>query len=367
MVQLTDAEHAAVFCFLEDVNASYPRMEQAALAALQQHFHFSLTAYVVYRYGADGRYRVERVRSDAVPQDDLSRYKSVYFRSDPMWGDVDARQNADASAVFYYEHEETAAAADGYDAFCAKNQLSHEAVLGLHSPLYATGHLLKVFKTREQGPFTEHECALLAEINNAYRLTKKLYTNYVLHLRREKAISAFMDEAMAGCAVLDESQRLMWHNGAFVSLSAAFSAATAPDQIALDLVAQAGGEEYQKKKSAFTGRLQKNGYLITVNRQKVSLGYDVELLTFLSIRRDDGPVSAGVSLGTGELQMDLDLTNRESEIALLILRGYSNGQIADSLQVEPSTVKSHIRNIFSKCGVTSRKELMRKLRALRAG
>jgi NarL family two-component system response regulator LiaR len=52
----------------------------------------------------------------------------------------------------------------------------------------------------------------------------------------------------------------------------------------------------------------------------------------------------------------LDLTEREREVLTLMIEGLNNTQIAGRLTVSPSTVKSHVSNILSKLGVTSRTE-----------
>jgi len=52
----------------------------------------------------------------------------------------------------------------------------------------------------------------------------------------------------------------------------------------------------------------------------------------------------------------LDLTQREREVLALMAEGLNNTQIAGRLTVSPSTIKSHVGNILSKLGVTSRTE-----------
>jgi NarL family two-component system response regulator LiaR len=51
-----------------------------------------------------------------------------------------------------------------------------------------------------------------------------------------------------------------------------------------------------------------------------------------------------------------DLTKREREVLALMIEGLNNTQIADNLYVSPSTIKSHVSNILSKLGVSSRTE-----------
>jgi two-component system, NarL family, response regulator LiaR len=52
----------------------------------------------------------------------------------------------------------------------------------------------------------------------------------------------------------------------------------------------------------------------------------------------------------------LDLTEREREVLALMVEGLSNSQIAVKLSVSSSTIKSHVSNVLSKLGVTSRTE-----------
>ena len=51
-----------------------------------------------------------------------------------------------------------------------------------------------------------------------------------------------------------------------------------------------------------------------------------------------------------------DLTEREREVLTLMIEGLNNTQIAGKLTVSPSTIKSHVSNILSKLGVSSRTE-----------
>lgn len=53
----------------------------------------------------------------------------------------------------------------------------------------------------------------------------------------------------------------------------------------------------------------------------------------------------------------LGLTQREVEIALLVIKNQSNAEIAEALFISETTVKKHLSNIFAKLGVSRRNEI----------
>ena len=53
------------------------------------------------------------------------------------------------------------------------------------------------------------------------------------------------------------------------------------------------------------------------------------------------------------------LTKREAQIADLVAEGQTNPEIAESLVISVTTVKTHVKHVFSKLGVTGRRELAR--------
>ena len=55
------------------------------------------------------------------------------------------------------------------------------------------------------------------------------------------------------------------------------------------------------------------------------------------------------------------LTARESDVAAFLVQGLSNQEIADALCISEHTVKSHMKAIFQKTGVTSRTQAVARL------
>lgn len=58
------------------------------------------------------------------------------------------------------------------------------------------------------------------------------------------------------------------------------------------------------------------------------------------------------------LFQNYNISDREKETTLLVLKGYSNNQISQELFISLSTVKSHIYKIYKKIGIKTRFELM---------
>jgi two-component system response regulator DevR len=52
-----------------------------------------------------------------------------------------------------------------------------------------------------------------------------------------------------------------------------------------------------------------------------------------------------------------DLTQRETEVLLLVSQGKSNQDIADSLSISEKTVRNHVSNLLNKLGLNNRVEL----------
>ncbi len=99
-----------------------------------------------------------------------------------------------------------------------------------------------------------------------------------------------------------------------------------------------------------------------------------ELLDSLSgVARGEAPCSPGVAsaLLRGVASMaeaspsdptQPRLTTREQEVALLLDEGCTNREIADRMQIEAGTVKSHVHNVMRKLGVSRRAQVAGRIR-----
>jgi DNA-binding CsgD family transcriptional regulator len=61
----------------------------------------------------------------------------------------------------------------------------------------------------------------------------------------------------------------------------------------------------------------------------------------------------------------LGLTSRENDVLQLLVKGYSNAEIAGHLFLSISTIKTHVSNLFFKLDVTNRVKAIEKAKTLR--
>jgi DNA-binding CsgD family transcriptional regulator len=78
---------------------------------------------------------------------------------------------------------------------------------------------------------------------------------------------------------------------------------------------------------------------------------------------DPGHVAITVRAASSDEVFDVlckahDLTRRERQLAALMRGGLSTDQLAAALYISPYTVKDHLKAIFDKTGVRSRRELL---------
>jgi len=114
-----------------------------------------------------------------------------------------------------------------------------------------------------------------------------------------------------------------------------------------------------KARQAFDGT---TGDVATVRVPRMSGGW---LLMHAALLEGDGPASVAVMLHPAKqpeiaslIVEAYGLSKREREVTRLVLAGLSTQEMADSLHVSPYTVQDHLKAIFAKVGVHSRRELV---------
>jgi LuxR family transcriptional regulator, maltose regulon positive regulatory protein len=89
-----------------------------------------------------------------------------------------------------------------------------------------------------------------------------------------------------------------------------------------------------------------------------------DLVAVMRKMRDDRLESAIRTLSAQKDSAAAILSRRESEVAELLARGYTNKEIASQLFIAPTTAKQHVRHILEKLGVRTRTEAALRLAAM---
>ena len=102
--------------------------------------------------------------------------------------------------------------------------------------------------------------------------------------------------------------------------------------------------------------------MVFVNIRPVLLGVLIKLLLLPFEKKQTAGTEMGADLSAenteaGAAEPFAALSPRETEVARLAARGYSNAQIAEELYISVETVKRHMATIFEKLNIKSRKDL----------
>ena len=115
-------------------------------------------------------------------------------------------------------------------------------------------------------------------------------------------------------------------------------------------------------------RLRSEGYdVLPSARVRTSAGRWL-LVSAAELRGGPGPARMAVTFEPADIRHTLDLaldlydvTERERVVARQVVEGASTATIAASLSISAYTVQDHLKSIFAKVGVSSRRELVRVL------
>ena len=99
-------------------------------------------------------------------------------------------------------------------------------------------------------------------------------------------------------------------------------------------------------------RKQAVATLHTAHRSMLSVGAE----PFAS-RVESDLKRAGARTTRRSARSSLELTDREHDVAVLVAKGYSNPEAASELYVSRKAIEYHLRNIYGKLGIASRREL----------
>lgn len=100
--------------------------------------------------------------------------------------------------------------------------------------------------------------------------------------------------------------------------------------------------------------------LIIISMVPETLRIETQRLLSLKVKQSASDTAFEKKIFIDHERLDV-LTNREKEIAQLLIQGYTRKEICNRLSISINTLKTHIRHIYRKLDVTSKESLLKKL------
>jgi DNA-binding CsgD family transcriptional regulator len=359
-VSVSDYERVLKFSFF--INKGYENFIDSVQFALSEYFNFTLSVYTTFNKDHNDRTFVESIKSTTAQPEDLLKYRDSYYRSDlfvkriPYLVHENARKNT-FTITDVASYEEFYSTEYGKHLMNVNNP--YQAVVCATSAIHLPSHAINIFKTKEQGEFTEYELELLSLIGSVYNETLPLYKQYHANKKYISFLDVETKERGLGLAVLDERGSIVYCNHLFICCSSEIF----DTESTVALVSAVNTAFYEQTGSA----ANKITSPAAIKIGKYDFQFNVYRITgiegnmrflFITVNGKNPAPKPDQKLRFVD---EYNMTMQETEVATLMLQGLDNAKIAENLCINVTTVKFHMKNIFKKLGVNNRSAVISKL------
>jgi len=223
---------------------------------------------------------------------------------------------------------------------------------------------ISLFRAKSQGPFSTGEQRLLAQLGSHFRRARTVWDRIESLAQRSESLKGVLDTMRCALATCDERGRVTFANAAAAEdLKRGRVLGIAPGGF---LSLRAGAAQDRLRTASRHAALGKAGCVAVPRPWPLS-----PLVVNLAPRVNQGLVRQVVvaweadtrsEFGDVEpeaLRTALGITPAELRVALLVTNGCDTKMIGERLNVEPNTVRVHLKRIYSKTGATGRADLAR--------
>ena len=228
---------------------------------------------------------------------------------------------------------------------------------------------LSIHAPRDRGPFSAADAAAIQPLMQHLRRAMDLKERLAAEKIRGASMHRFLDSAPFGYAILDESGLVVEiSDSALASLQAVAGVRRTPG--GRHEITERVWRRLPVSDSAGSRRVPVDGlvHLPRVNLLPLGLAVSrvpVAINTWLGnaptwllfVFDPERRVDASIDL----LIQDLGITRKEAELAALLAVGLDLQSVALRLSVSEHTARQHLKSIFSKAGVHSQAELVRRI------
>jgi DNA-binding NarL/FixJ family response regulator len=270
--------------------------------------------------------------------ENLHRYQTYFRFCDPITPALQKRRKATlVSEVMAQEELERT---EFFNDFLMADGLHHGVNLYAYDGDLNVGDL-RIWRVKRRPDFGPRETLLLDAILPHFRNALRNARVLAEARNRETLWEKALDTTRTAVFLFDKNGRLLYRN-------------LRAEAIEEDLTGPAYAEFVECIRSLAKGRLSSSQWG----------PYSLSSLHFVS-PTDGRPYRAVMATRSTPSTVDRDLlatkfrlSPREADIALLVCKGFTDPEIADLLKIAFSTVRTHLKHLFSKLDVTNRAELI---------
>jgi ATP-dependent transcriptional regulator len=363
LLTVNDYEKLLNFSFF--INKDYSDFINRTLTALIDFFDLKLTAYSVFNVNPNGQRSLLKLETLYLRPNILKDYKENFYKSDPFYNKIDTLRNSNKFKYVYTTNDIC------YDEFLnspygkslTKNGIAYQAILGASDAAHPPMHVISIFKTENEGNFTPKELELLSQIGKVFHESMRLFRKHNSQADVIFLANRLFDLTSVGFIFFNKNKDVIDFNETFINYTASITSKLNVDEIVCDLINLIEStNKITIDELKVNAIINTHGFIVTFFPPQISQNEYIETFYCFTIRKIEERRQGDEIQNL--LVEEYNLTKRESEILSLLIDGASNQQISETVYISISTVKSHVRNIFNKLNVSTRSEVIRKIRKL---
>lgn len=322
-----------------------------SLLLIKEHFDYKHISFVLLQEDLEENLSQRYLNNVTIgiPKDMIMEYYDQYYVMDPLKEDIISDS---PTTILQHINEEEYVNSKFYKEFMDKYNFMYLSVVQIfddHKPIAQ----LTFIRRKEEGLFLPTDLRNIKEIAEVIGIELKKALK-IKSIRLENMyLNEFSSMYPIGQISLDEQYNVLYYN-----------------KYAPKLIGKYIGIDMSMFQHYFASKIIKNnqindlsepsiyevnGLLFKIERHINSMHNTFHFLVFIT----NNTFSSDKDVQSNEYYMSL--TDREKEIAQMIMKGYSNVEIGKHLNISPFTVKSHIQRMYTKSESNSRIELIYKL------
>ena len=368
---LTSQAYLSVLRFLRQMPTRNGTLLRDILQLFEQHFHVSTSLAVTYQKDPDSESALQYnyiVRD--LPPNQVSTYMDQFVKFDIRSRLKGKQKKSVVSLTALLSPEERAHTP--YYQYLRSLGIAYQCCIFLRKEreLYA---MISLFRPEAAGDFTPEELEIFSEI-------EPFITNQYLENRKNRemmSLAYHFDEYFShlslGVALLDHNGKILkanhtfndyaqyiYENGSIVDSFVTRDTADTPEHYlwGQKLLNYFGSKIISAPEEIKVECLlhQFKFYSKEISNQSRTVINPGQYLYLIFLIRQEKVHSPQMLAALKQL------TSREKAVLDHLSAGLNNTEIADAMDISPFTVKTHLQNIYAKCGVSGRNELLSKLK-----